>query len=432
MPLQAVRFDWAALPEAVRRRSILLVRDLLAASVPGSALPAARISAAWARTTFAQGESTLLATGEKTSSAAAAFANGVLSDTLALNDGHVLAKGHPGANVIPAALAVAEEVDASATEFLAAVVYGYEVAVRAAMDLHRRMPLYRGAGAWGGISAAAALCRLTQASDEIFARAIGLAEYHAPYTPLLRSLARPAMTKDAIGWGAMEGVMSFELARSGFTALESEFLASGALDDLGERWLCLEGYVKPFPVIRLAQPALKAALMLRERHGLRPDDIRRVSIRTFVNAAGLPKLLPTNPDEAQYGLVWPVAYALAHGRYDVEATTEGLADDAAARLFPRITVAVHQEYEALYPARRFADVVIETVSGETYLSGPVEPDGEAGDPAWEAHVDAKFRRLVPGIEALSLDLPVRDVSLRGLSRERLIAAACHGRVAGEE
>ncbi len=430
MPGSAVRFHWNALPDAVRRRSILLVRDLLAASVPGSDLPAARVSASWALKTFAQGSSTMLATGEKTSAAGAAFANGVLSDTLALNDGHVLAKGHPGANVIPATLAFAEEVDASTTAFLTAVVYGYEVAVRAAMDLHRRMPLYRGAGAWGGISSAAALCHLAGESDEILARAIGLAEYHAPYTPLLRSLHRPAMTKDAIGWGAMEGVMSFELARSGFTSLESEFLGSGALDDLGERWLCLEGYVKPFPVIRLAQPALKAALMLRERHALRAEDIRRVTVRTFVNAAGLPKLIPADPDQAQYGLIWPVAYALAHGRYDVEATTDGLADEAAAGLFSRIEVAVHDAYETQYPARRFADVTIETMAGETHASGPVEPDGEAGDPAWEGHVDAKFRRLVPGIRALPLEEPVRDMGLGWLGRDRLIAAACHGSVAG--
>lgn len=406
-----------------------MVRDLTAASIPGADLPAARVSAGWARATFAPGASTLLATGEKTSAAGAAFANGVLSDTLALNDGHVLAKGHPGANVIPATLAFAEEIGASTTRFLTAVVFGYEIAVRAAVELHRRMPLYRGAGAWGGISAAAALCHLADASDEIFARAIGLAEYHAPYTPLLRSLHRPAMTKDAIGWGAMEGVMSFELARSGFTALESEFLASGAMDDLGDRWLCLEGYVKPFPVIRLAQPALKAALMLRERHRIRPDDVRRVTIRTFANAAGLPKLIPANPDEAQYGLVWPVAYALAHGRYDVKATTEDLADEAAARLFPRIDVAVHQDYDALYPARRFADVTVETLSGETHASGPVEPDGEASDPAWEGYVDEKFRRSVPGIDALPLDEPVRDVSLDGLPLDRLIAAVCHGSVA---
>jgi len=82
------------------------------------------------------------------SPAAAAWANGVLANVLDLDDGHSLTKGHPGAVVIPAAIAVAEHVQASANEALAAIAVGYEVAVRAAIAQHDRSPQYHGTGSW--------------------------------------------------------------------------------------------------------------------------------------------------------------------------------------------------------------------------------------------------------------------------------------------
>jgi 2-methylcitrate dehydratase PrpD len=51
-----------------------------------------------------------------------------------------MAMGHPGAVVIPAALAMAEVTGATGREFLAAIVAGYEVAVRASVA---RVPWYR-------------------------------------------------------------------------------------------------------------------------------------------------------------------------------------------------------------------------------------------------------------------------------------------------
>ena len=45
-------------------------------------------------------------------------------------DGHRLAMGHPGAAVIPAALAVATRNGSTGHEFLSAIIAGYEIAIR--------------------------------------------------------------------------------------------------------------------------------------------------------------------------------------------------------------------------------------------------------------------------------------------------------------
>ncbi|MCK7469781.1 MAG: MmgE/PrpD family protein [Desulfomicrobium escambiense] len=68
--------------------------------------------------------------GGRRQAAFAAFANSAAASALDLDDGHRAAGGHPGAAVIPAVLAVAQEVQAGWSEVLAALVAGYEVGVR--------------------------------------------------------------------------------------------------------------------------------------------------------------------------------------------------------------------------------------------------------------------------------------------------------------
>jgi 2-methylcitrate dehydratase PrpD len=70
------------------------------------------------------------------------FANATSANAFDLDDGYRLAKGHPGACVVPAALAAAEARPSTTGEELAAViVIGYEVAMRArAASSTRSMP----------------------------------------------------------------------------------------------------------------------------------------------------------------------------------------------------------------------------------------------------------------------------------------------------
>src|SRR6202012_4558329 len=76
--------------------------------------------------------------------------------------------GHPGAMVVPTALAVAEETGASGKEFLAAVALGYEVAFRSGRCLNFGAggpPVdgareFRACGSWGAAACAAVAAHL--------------------------------------------------------------------------------------------------------------------------------------------------------------------------------------------------------------------------------------------------------------------------------
>lgn len=389
---------WADVPADVRRRIDYLLADFAAVAAAGRATKTARLAADHAVAAHRGDDAALLLDERRAAAPGAAFANGVLANALDFDDGHRLVKGHPGANVIPAAFAVAELTDAPPEELLAAVAVGYEVALRAGIDLHARSTEYHASGAWGALGAAAAAARLLGLDTTRTQHAMGLAEFHAPIALVLRSVADPAMTKDACGWGAFVGVSSTLLAQSGFTAVRSAFLA-GAPEDFGELWRVREVYVKEFPCCRWSHPAVAAALRLRTEIDS-VEEIARVRVRTFAAAAGLAARPPRTTEEAQYSLVWPVAVALAQGVFGVEQVLEPALDDAVAlALLPLIDVVVDAELDAAFPERRLGEVTLELRGGRTVRSGPTEPPGEPDDPRWEEIVEAKLERLAAELRA---------------------------------
>jgi 2-methylcitrate dehydratase PrpD len=387
---------WADVPDPVRRHVRLLLADMAAVCVAGRPAPASALAAGWAATVHPGDEATSLLDGRRLGAVGAAWANGVLANVLDLDDGHRLTKGHPGAVVIPAALAAAQLADATPEEFLAAVVVGYEIAIRAGIALHARDDGYHASGAWGGLGAAAATARLLGLGAEETAHAIGLAEYHAPIAHIMRSVAQPAMTKDACAWGASVGVGAALMAAGGFTSVPPAFAEVDA-GDLGRRWRVEELYVKAYPCCRWSQGAIRAALEACGPQGVAAREVEHIEIRTFAAADALAKVAPTTTEEAQYSLVWPVATVVATGDFTVGDVLGPWDDPDVAALAARTVVRVDPELTAAFPARRLTAVEVELAGGRRLAAGPLEALGEPGEPGWADVVARKVTALVdPG------------------------------------
>jgi 2-methylcitrate dehydratase PrpD len=389
----ARELSWRDVPPHVRRHLGLLLLDHAAVCEGGRLAPASRIAAEHASEVYGGDAATSLYDGRRLSVPGAAFANGVLANALDHDDGHRLTKGHPGAIVIPAALAVAEHVDATVEELYASILVGYEVAIRVGILLHAREQQYHASASWGGLGVAVAAARLLGLDPMQLRHAVGIAEYHAPIALMPRAVADPAMTKDTCGWGGVIGTTSALLAQRGFTGLDSEFMqADGALE-LGERWECLELYVKPYPCCRWTQPALDAALALRQTID-DPSQIESGVIRTFEAADGLSRRHPQTTEDMQYSLVWPVATALVRGVFGVEEALAGFDDPRVARIVDRLDVEVDRDFSAAFPARRLAHLELELADGRILRSGDVEAGGEPASAGWEEIVRGKAARLL--------------------------------------
>ena len=375
--------------------------DTVGVMVAGTQLPIADIVCRFAaRHLSGPAGSRLLMDGRVASAPGAAFAAAAITDGYDAHDGHVLCKGHVGAAVIPAALALADQAPStSAEEFLAWIVVGYEIGTRSGIALHGSSPVFHSSGAWNALAAAAIGARALGLSVEQGRHALGIAEYYGPRSPLMRVVEHPTMLKDGTAMGAFAGVSAAYLAADGFTGAPVETIAgqdaekaSALWSDLGQRWRIAEQYVKPVPVCRWTQPAARAVELLRSQHpALQPHAIAEVEVRSFHEAVSLSCREPSETDAAQYSLPFVVAAMLVHGRLSPdEIAGDGLRDPAVLDLSRMMRLVETPGYNALFPAERWADVRIMLADGRVLESGPVTTVGDPSSPLSPAELKAKF------------------------------------------
>lgn len=396
---QAVDFAQSATvadaPDGVREHVRERVLDTLAAITAGYRQDGVDVTREYASTHLDGDGATLLdGSGETVSVAGAALANGVAANALDIDDGHREVKGHPAAVVVPPALAVAEATDATVGELLDAVFVGYELAVSAGLAIHAVDDVYTGTGSWGSLGAAAATARLSNFSDDQTAHAMSVAEYHAPRTPIMRGVEKPGMTKDGIGWGAYVGVVSAQLAESGFTGSGTVFDETAASDSFSEVAHVTRGYFKPYPCCRWAQPGVEAVLGLQSQHSIDPASVESVRVSTFEEATHLRTRRPESPEEVQYSYPYPIAAALVRGQLTQAEHAESARNDAEIlALSDRIEFAVDDELDERFPRECLARVSI-TTADETYRSDVTRGRGAREVPLSTEERRQKARRLV--------------------------------------
>jgi 2-methylcitrate dehydratase PrpD len=391
----ALGLQWDGLPEPVRRQARLALLDVLGATIAGSRTPVAGIAANAAREIWGSDGASIVLSGLTATAAGAAFANGCLANALDIDDGYRPVKGHPGAVVFPAALAAAEIGSSSGAAFLAAVVAGYEVAMRAGPALHDAYGYYHGSGSWAALGAAAASGRLFELTQEQLTHALGIAEYHGPLAPIMRCVEHPGMVKDGIGWGAAAGVSAAQLAGAGFTGLPSVFdVRPEAAGDIGRAYKILDLYFKPHACCRWAQPAIEGIRRLRDRHAIDAAAVQSVRLLTFEAATRLGPVLPATTEEAQYSLAWPIAAALVDGWVGPEQVSEArLADPRIRDLARRVEAAVSPDLERRFPAEALCEIEVRMRDGAAYRSGVCGAQGDPADPLTADQLREKFRRL---------------------------------------
>jgi 2-methylcitrate dehydratase PrpD len=348
------------LPTEVAHLAGSCALDTFAAMACGAISPVARIAAAHAAESWRSGEATVLSTGVRQTSAAAAFANATAANGTDLDDVGRYTWGHPGAMVVPTALAVAEETGASGKEFLAAVALGYEVAFRsgrclnfgAAGPLVNAAREFRACGAWGAATCAAVTAHLMRLSADEIVHALGIGEYHAPEAPMMRDLETPTMVKHANGVGAMIGVTAARLASRGFTGTVSRLFAADHqawTTDIGRHWILPYGiHWKRHSCCSFAHATLEAIEVLRGQCAI-GQRVREIRVQAYSDAVRLGARVPETSEEAQFSISWPVAVMLEDGEVHPRAMGAArLADPSTRELAGRVVLTENPELTARY------------------------------------------------------------------------------------
>jgi len=438
---------WSDVPEHVRERTVMAVVDTLAAVIAGAEATSTRIATDYAILTFAPGASTPIADRRRLRAEGAAFANAVAANAYDLDDVSVHTWGHPGAQVVPAALALAEEVDAGGEEFLTAVLIGYEIAARQARCLYadvRPSPErdYRGCGAWGAVAAAASAARLLRLDELQTWEALGIAEYHSPDARILRAVRHPGMVKHGHGPAVLAGITAARLASGGFTGtpgLLGDERFREVISDLGEDYL-VEGrgmQWKRFACCAWVHPALHALRSLLERSGgtVEPARISRIVVDAHHDSHLLGARVPATTEEAQFSMAWPLAAYLIDGEVGTRQVDERRMADAAVReLAGHIELRRSDELDRLYfladaddpEGSEAARVVIELDDGSRLDSGVVAlPATEA--PWTIGEMRAKFRWATRDVLPADRAEAILETAERvdGLADVRALTALLH-------
>ncbi|MBX9445179.1 MmgE/PrpD family protein [Dickeya chrysanthemi] len=307
---------------------------------------------------------------------------GYAGHALDFDDFHSGFRGHPGTVILPALLALAGEQPAIAEEqFLTAYIIGVETAGRlglAAGPRHYSLG-YHNTATLGAIAAAAASCRLMNATTAQTANALGLAASQAAG---LRAQFGSAMKPLHAGLAARAGLSAAQLALAGFhgnpdTVLEAFLAAHGdgrhhddaLVTGWGAPWrMASPGLTfKRYPTCGGTHSAAEAAFLLREqwltRSGRQPGDLPDA-------VDGITVMFPAGGDaapfirqaatgvEGRFSLEYVIAAALLEGELRLERFTEGPVDLRIAALADKVSRRVDPNAppDEQNPDARFHDV----------------------------------------------------------------------------
>ena len=366
------------------------------------------------------GPTSVVGVGLARSPEVAALVNGGLSHIVEMDDldrGSVL---HPGAVVIPAALAVAERDRATGHTFLSAVVAGYEVAIRLGEAVGKRHYYYfHNTGTCGVFGAAAAAGWLLGLTEEQFVWAFGNAGTQA--AGLWEFNTDGDMSKHLhAGRAAANGVLAADLARRGFTGarciLEGDrgFFAATAPDAnpvaLANFWTLnppshsfkIGGVsIKPHASCRHTHAAIDAALDLRAQLGGQASSAQAVSDAARIHVNTYQAVLdlcdepdPQTPYAGKFSLQYCVASALCRGHVGLaDFTPEAIGDPTVRRLLSRISASMDQGYEARYPAEWPSGIRLTLANGSILSAAVDHPRGDPENPITPDELTDKFRQL---------------------------------------
>jgi 2-methylcitrate dehydratase PrpD len=360
----------------------------------------------------------------------AAWAGGFCVDSLDAHEGHFTSKGHAGATVVPALLALADACrqqgrNISGAELMTALTIGYETALRAGAALMATAHEYHASGAFSGIGVVCGGARLLGFDEQQFRHALGIAEYFGPRCPMMRLVDHPCMLRDAHGAGAHAGLNALLLAESGVTGAPAEtveFLeVAEHWCDLGARWEIDAQYFKPWPVCRWAQPALTAlTALMAEQPSIRGENIEQIRVETFHESVRLQGHRPANADEAQYALAFPLAALAVRGQVGpLEVTGEAVHAADILAVSERVAIVESDELSARFPEEILSRVSVLLKDGSRFVSPITQAKGDPQTAMSRAEFRAKFDLLA----GISLSPALRD-RIDAAIAELPVSASC--------
>ena len=397
------------LPPIVAENAKYHLLDTLASMISGSELLPGQSAQRYIRAHGGKGGATIAGTSLTAGPADAALANGIMAHADETDDSHNASRSHPGCAVVPAALAVGEELGIDGARFLRAVTLGYDIGPRVVMAMggadwsyETSLATHSIAGTFGAAAAAGSAAGLSAQQmrwllDYAGQQASGIAAWQRDTEHIEKSLVFAGMP-------ARNGVSAALLIQLGGTGVDDifsgadNFLLSFApqadparlIDKLGERYEVTRTNIKKWTVGSPIQAPLDALENLRKRHPFEPAGVQRVAVRLATSEAKTVNDREMPDISLQYMVAVMLldktaSFAAAHDKPRMQ-------DAAVQREKAKVQLIPDEELERLYPRREtLVEVTLTDGTKLTERVGAVR--GTAENPMTREEVVAKCRDL---------------------------------------
>ncbi len=412
----AAGLTYDQVPAEVRARAADILIDQLGVEIGCSHLPWAKQVRETYRRIGGAPEATVVRYGDRLPVASAAFINSTFGHSFEYDDANPLVHGHPGAELIPSLMAIAEREHCSGREFLTAFIAAYEVRGRIGWAVSPDMleqggPQYSTTCGPFGVATGAA--RLLGLGAEGIRNALGIAgnysgglmQYDHGGGSVKRIFAAVA---------ARSGIEATLLTQAGITGPEgilegkrgllriypAQYRPERLTADLGKMWTILHVLFKPYSCCAVIHPAIDGVRKLVTAHNLGAGDVESIEI-------GYPKgsydhSAITSPKDL-LGMQFSTSYSLAltvlkRRNTPHEYTEAALADPQVRDIAAKVRLREEAELDKLFEEGHMpARVKMWTKSGRLLEEMVLDAKGSRGTPFSSNEVDDKFRSLVADV-----------------------------------
>jgi len=365
----------------------------------------------------ARGPSTVVGTGQRIDPVSASLANALMIRVMDYNDIYWKQDPSHPSDIFPAAMACCERVRSQGKELIVGLVLGHELEMR---FCEAAFPGIRERG-WHHATLTAFVSpfvagRALHLGWEQMQHAAGIsASRHATLGAV--TAGKLTMMKNTVDpLATQSGVLAALMAEKGYTGPEHvvdgkeglthvlgpEWKLSVLTDGLGESWRITQCGMKAFPTEALTHTPISAVLDLVKTNDLRPEQVRKIEIRSLARAADIlsdaSKYDPRTKETADHSLPYVIAAALVERQVTpAQFTPEKILDPTIRAQLEKVKVIADPEIEKVFPALQRVVVEITTTDGRQLTQQLDYPKGDPRNPLTDAEVEEKFSALAEGV-----------------------------------
>jgi 2-methylcitrate dehydratase PrpD len=404
----------APLPPEALEKTKQHILDTFAAMVSGADLAPGRFAINFARAHSAEKTATVVASDVVCGAIEAAFSNAMLAHSDETDDSHAPSESHPGASMVPAALAAGEQFNIDGARFLRAVALGYDIGTRVTMTIgigafqtSTHISTHALSGTFGSAAAAGCAASLNEQQmrwliDYASQQASGIKTWQRDTDHIQKAFLFAGMP-------ARNGITAALLVQAGATGVDDVLsgpdnfladyapqadpakLAASLTDTLGQRYEITRTNIKRWTVGSPIQAPLDALEAILKRRPFDADQVRTVTVRVASSEAAI----VNNREMPDICMQHMIAVMLIDKTASFQAAHDKprMQDPAVLKQRAKVQLVGDAELERHLPAR---EAIVEvTLMDGTHLTETVKAvRGTAENPMTRDEVMAKSRDLM--------------------------------------